>query len=476
MASKNLSGEAVTMTRQSPGREDVVLVPSPSHEMPGLGDDFDSPEDPQRAADRVRLLWDHRRFLLRIAAIGLAVSLAIALLIPSQYQSTTQLMPPDQGGSMAMLAALADKSGAGGAGELMGGLAGDMLGLKNTGELFTGILASRTVQDDIVKKFDLQKVYHKRHLEDARRELGVNTAIGQDRKSGILTVMVTDESPQRAAAMAQEYVAALNRVVVDLNTSSAHRERVFLEDRLVQVKQDLESAEKNFSQFASKNEAVDIQTQGKAMIEAAATLEGQLIAAETELESLRQIYSDGNVRVRATQARVDELRRQLQKLGGRGAAQNGTSAASQADASSLVPSLRELPLLGVNYADLFRSMKVQEAIFDTLTQEYELAKVEEAKETPSVKVLDPPNIPERKSSPHRALITLGGGLLALALGIVWIFGETEWRSADPGDPRKALAQEIFDDLAQHCSRLVRRVRPSAPSETAFQENDERRNE
>ena len=129
-------------------------------------------------------------------------------------------------------------------------------------------------------------------------------------------ISVRDHSAKRAADLARAYVTELNSVVVELNTSSAHRERVFLEGRLVEVRRDLESAEENFSEFASKNTAINIEAQGKAMIEAAGTLEGQLIAAQTELESLKQVYTPENVRVRATRARVDELERRLKDLRG----------------------------------------------------------------------------------------------------------------------------------------------------------------
>ncbi len=202
--------------------------------------------------------------------------------------------------------------------------------------------------------------------------------------------------------MAGEYISELNRVVTELNTSSAHRERVFLEDRLTHVKQDLETAEKGFSEFASKNTALDIPAQGKAMIEGLGALEGQLVAAQTELEGLKQIYADGNVRVRATQARVQELRRQLEK--NLGSKSGGPATGNGQDRESLYPSIRELPVLGVSYADLYRNTKIQEAVFQTLTQEYELAKVQEAKETPSIKVLDSPDTPEKKSFPPRLFI------------------------------------------------------------------------
>ncbi|HWH59813.1 MAG TPA: hypothetical protein VN682_19440 [Terriglobales bacterium] len=235
----------------------------------------------------------------------------------------------------------------------------------------------------------------------------------------------------------------MDHIVTTSNTSAAHRERVFLESRLSEVKQDLESAEKDFSQFASKNTAINIPEQGKAMIAAAAELEGQLIAAQTQLESVRQIYSDGNVRVREAQARVNELRQQLERITGQPA--GGTASRAKAPESEY-PSIRQLPILGVNYADLYRRTKIEEAVFGSLTQEYELAKVEEAKETPSVKVLDAPNLPGKKSGPPRLLISLGGMILAGAFGVLWIFEVENWRRMDAQDPGKALAIEVIEGI------------------------------
>src|SRR5208283_1607650 len=239
-------------------------------------------------------------------------------------------------------------------------------------------------------------VYGARRMEDARRSLAACTDVSVDRKSQIITITVTDTSPPRAAAMAQAYVEELNRTLSKVSASSARRERIFLEGRLQAVNQDLEAAEKAFSQFASKNTAIDIKEQGKAMVEAAATLQGQLIAARSELEGLRQIYTDRNVRVRSVQARVAELENQLKIVGGK---DESNSLEKVAPGDSLYPSIRKLPMLGVPYADLYRQTKVEEAVFETLTQEYELAKVQEAKEIPTVKVLDSPNLPEKKSFP-----------------------------------------------------------------------------
>jgi uncharacterized protein involved in exopolysaccharide biosynthesis len=392
----------------------------------------------ERTAAHLRLLWQNRRFLARVAVVGLSLSIVLALLIPNRYQSVARLMPPDNQSSSGL--AMAASALAGQASGLAG-MAGDLLGLKSTSDLFVGILGSRTVADQLIRKFNLRKVYGARRVEDARKALAAHTNTSVDRKSQIITITVTDKNPQRAEAMAQAYVEELNRLVADVSTSAARRERIFLEGRLQAVNQDLETAEKEFSQFASKNTAIDIKEQGKAMVDAAATLQGEFIAARSELEGLRQIYTNNNVRVRATEARVAELESQLEKLGGKG---ESTSLVYAAKNDPLYPSIRKLPLLGVTYADLYRKTKVEEALLETLTQEYELAKVQEAKEIPTVKVLDPPNLPDKKSFPPRTLIVLLGTMLALSCGVAWVFGSALWEQADPADPRKVLAQEIFD--------------------------------
>jgi capsule polysaccharide export protein KpsE/RkpR len=396
-----------------------------------------APELVERRIARLRLLWDQRGWLFRVAGIGLLCATMIAFLIPARYESTVRLMPPDSESNMgmAMLAALTGRGGGN-----LAALGNSVLGLKSSGSLFIGILESRTVEDNLVAKFDLQKVYWTRRLEDTRKELAKNTDISENRKSGIITIRVTDKNPQRAAAMGRQYVEELNRVVNQLSTSSAHRERVFLEGRLKAVQSDLEQAEKEFSQFASKNTAIDIKEQGKAMVGAVATLQGELIAAQSQLEGLRQIYTENNVRVRALRARVFELQNQLKKIGGK--TEIAPSVGGIKD-DSLYPSIRELPLLGVAYADLYRRTKMQEAAFEILTQEYELAKVQEAKEIPSVKVLDSADVPEKRSFPPRLLIVFLGTCVSLACAAAWIFGNAAWHETDAHDPRKVFAQEIF---------------------------------
>lgn len=414
-----------------------------------------------RTVAKLGLLWAQRQIIYRWAAVGLVASIIIAFVVPVRYTSVVRLMPPDQAqqGVASMLAALG-KTGGGGGGDI-GSIGGELLGLKTSADMFVGVLRSRTVEDDLINKFDLRKVYWRRHYAATRKELDDRTDVVADRKSGIITLKVSDRSPERAAAMGLEYVDALNRMVITLNTGSAHKERVFLEERLGQVQQELEAAEKDFSQYASQNTTIDVKEQGKAMIGAAADLEGNLIAAETQLEGLRQIYAPGNVRVRSVQARIEEYRRQLQKLGGESAGSVGGETSHSSDSTEqghdAYPTIRQLPILGVRWSDLYRRTRVEEAVFETLTKQYELAKVEEARETPSVKVLDQADVPEERSYPPRILIIMLGTGFVCVLGCLWVLTRARWQEVDPMDPRKALAQEILQTVQTEVSGIANRV-------------------
>jgi capsule polysaccharide export protein KpsE/RkpR len=425
----------------APARQPVPELPDHgiirSTELP------DTPEKSAQTLAHLRLLWGHRALLFRVAVYALAASTLVAFLIPARYDSTARLMPPDNQSSSRSAMAAAAMAGAAGSGGLAA-MASDLLGVKSTSDVFVGILTSRTVQDKLIQQFGLKKLYGDRRMEDVRKDLADHTSVSVDRKSQIISVSVTDKNPQRAAAMGQAYVEELNRLVAELSTSSARRERIFLEGRLQAVNQDLEAAEKDFSQFASKNTAIDVKEQGKAMVEAAALLQGQLIAAQSQYEGLREIYTDINPRVRTVKARIDELQRQLEKLGGKG--ESATSAADQSS-GSMYPSIRKLPLLGVTYADLYRRTKIQEAVLEALTKEYEMAKVQEVKEIPTVKVLDVANVPDKKSFPPRLQIIFLGTALALGAAVAWVFGRQKWQGTDAADPRKVFAQEVFSTVA-----------------------------
>ena len=179
------------------------------------------------------------------------------------------------------------------------------------------------------------------------------------------------------------------------------------------------------------------------MVEAAAILQGQLIAAESELQGLSQIYTDSNVRVRSGRARIAELQKQLEKMGGDDASLTSDQKSLPGDsAPEIYPSIRKLPLLGVQWADLYRETKIEETVYSLLTGQYELAKIQEAKEVPSVQVFDIGEVPEKSSGPPRLLIMTMGATFFLAMGVVWILGRSVWHAVSSDDPRKQFVQHV----------------------------------
>lgn len=409
-----------------------------------------------RSIDVAWLLWSKRRFLARLSAGGLVLFTIIAFVLPKRYTGTAHLMPPDYSSTSELAMSLPSLSGGGedsggggggggGAGGGLGvgsvmGFASKLLGLSTSGSLIGGVLQSRTVEDDVIAQFGLMKLYSVKYPEDARKRLEGVTEIKEDPKTGIISVSFEDKDPQRAAAVAQAYVEDLNHVLESVNASSAHRERVFIDQRLAEVKKDLDASAKEFAEFASANSAIDIPEQAKAMVGAAADLEAKLIAAQSMLGGLRQIYTENNVNVREMEASVAELQRQINEFGGRNVTPSGGSTLPK---SELYPSVRQLPLLGVKYLDLYRRNKINEAVFEFLTKQNEIARVEEARDVPSVQVLDAAVVPQKKTSPHRLLIMFLGMCFTFFAGAGWFAAAARWERIDPQDPWKVFTQEVF---------------------------------
>jgi capsule polysaccharide export protein KpsE/RkpR len=396
--------------------------------------------------ENASLFWDARRTFARVAAIAFVLSILVSLSLPKEYVSGARIMPPEQAGnSAAMLAALVGKSSAGG----LAGLAGSLLGAKNSGAVFVALLHSGTVSGHLIDHFELQHVYHKRYREDAAKRLGHLTKITEDQKSGVIAIAVTDETRERARDLAQEYLDELNNLVAKVNTSSAHREREFIEQRLNTVQAELQRAQLELSDFSSKNTTIDIKEQTRATVDAGAKLEGQLIAGESELDSLRQIYGNQNVRVRAAEARNAILQRELQRANGSGF---GEPDGREIDASHPYPALRQLPQLGVRWANLYRNVRIHETVFDLLSQEYETARIEEVKSVPTVSIIDSPQLPERRSGPHRTLIVLISTLFSGVITAVFLLARRSWLQMDAEDARRVLATHIGTTIRDHWRR------------------------
>lgn len=413
----------------------------------------------------LQLLWDSRRLLFSAAVIAFIASLAITLLIPNTYVSEARIMPPEHaGGEGALFAALAGRSIEG---ELLGGLAASLMQGRSSGALFVDLLRSGSVASPIIERFKLQDVYHKRYRTDAAKALARRTTITQDKKSGIITVSVKDQDRQRARDIAQAYLDGLNVLVNRTNTSSAHQERVFIEKRLASVRGDLEHAQEAMSEFSSTHSTIDLKEQAKATVESEAKLDGELIVAQSELQGLQQIYGDGNVRVRAVEARIASLKKELGNMGGTAAplapdprpGDNAGSATDTNTTASYLP-LRQLPRLAVPWANLYRELHVQETVYDMLTQQYEIARIQEAKDVPAVNVIDAPGIAEKRSFPPRTVLTLSFTAAMLLFFSAYLIAKHYWLALDRADPRRAFAAEVTQATTRSVKRAFRLGRRS----------------
>jgi uncharacterized protein involved in exopolysaccharide biosynthesis len=452
MSTVNSSRE-VSPTDHSFGKAANVFNESASKSE---NDVIHDPDEIPNWVSNASLLWRRRRILIRTAAISLALGLAIAFALPKQYESSASIMPPSNSmGGAALLAALAGRGGS--SLGTLGALAGSFLGGGGNTALFIDLLRSGTVEGHLINRFDLQHVYHKRYRSDTAKSLSRHTKIVDDKKSGVITLTVTDTDPVRARDIAQGYLDELNQLVNRTNTSSAHQERLFIEKRLHGVQDDLEKAQLRLSDFSSTHATIDIKEQARSMVDAAARLQAQLIVEQSGLDSLRQIYGDGNVRVRSANARIAELRTEIAKLGGSSKALPADNSDTTADRSTnsateeLYPALRQLPRLAVPYTNLYREVQVQEAVYELLTQQYELARIQEAKDVPVVSVIDAPGIPEKKSFPPRLLLALLITAVSVALVSVLLLIQYQWLQVPADDSRKALAIEVGNSVYRRVS-------------------------
>ena len=413
-----------------------------------------APDPEDKKGEKLWALWRSRRFIWGVAWKTLLASIVLAFVIPPHYKSSVRFVPAENSssnGSSSMMGLLSKAIGGSDNSSMGFGLdAASLLGAKTPGAFYVEVLKSRSVQDRLINRFDLRARYRKATYFEARKKLTNFTEIEEDKKSGVITLTVTDYEPKIAALIANAYIEELNRLAVDLNTSSAHRERQFLEERLATAKQDLARASASLSQFTSKNSMVDPQNEGRAVMDAAARMQGELIASETQLKGLQQIYSDDNIRVRTLKARIAELRWQLRKLVG----PEGDAAAPDAGFSAPYPSMHTLPGLGSRYADLYREAKIQEAVYAFVTQQFEMAKIQEAKELPIARVMDAGVAPEKRSSPIHSLIVAGSVLGAIFLACLWVMGKNRWEQVPADDPYRLLAA----DVAGEARSLVEKLR------------------
>jgi tyrosine-protein kinase Etk/Wzc len=331
------------------------------------------------------------KVLIAASTIGVGVLTAIiCLLLPNVYTATAVVLPPQQTQSTAA-ALLGQISGLGG----LAGLAGNIAGIKNPSDLYVGMLKSRTVADNIVARFELQKVYETETMVDTREELARNTSISAG-KDGLITIYFDDKDPARAAAIGNAYLEELDKLSQSLALTEAAQRRLFFDQQLRQAKTDLSDAEIALKVTQEKTGLIKLDDQGRAIIEAVATLRAQISAKETELSAMRTFATEDNPDYVRGRRHLASLRAELTKL-----ERNRSSSAGDI----LVPT-GKVPEAGLEYLRKLRDVKYQEAIFELLAKQYEAAKIDEAKESNLIQVVDRAVAPDENSKPRRALIVL----------------------------------------------------------------------
>jgi uncharacterized protein involved in exopolysaccharide biosynthesis len=302
---------------------------------------------------------------------------------------------------------------------MTGGLAQSALGLKNPSDIFVAMLKSRTVADALIERFELLKIYDKSTLTDTRKKLANRSRIAASR-DGVVTVEVEDRDPTRAAAMANAYIEELEKLTLSLAVTEASQRRLFFEKQLKQTRDQLAQAEISLRQAIDKGGLTGVDVQSRAILEPSAQLRAQIALREVQLSAIRIFATDQHPDIERLRHEIASMRRELGKLeGGDGKTET-------------LPSTTK----GFENLRRFRDMKFLERLTELLTQQFEAAKIDEAKNATLVQVLDRAVVPERKSKPARTIIVIFAGLAAGLLAVIWALARESLERARR-DPLKA---------------------------------------
>jgi uncharacterized protein involved in exopolysaccharide biosynthesis len=346
----------------------------------------------------IQVVVKRKMVIIGMCAAAALISGIYSQTLPNIYSATAKVLPPQKevGGGLSSLLGQ------------MGGFAGLAAGGLGGGDLYVGILKSRSVADAVIHRLDLAKVYKSKTPDAMRKKLegAVKVQAGKD---GIISITAMDKNPKLSALLANAFVEELGRTTIRLNLSKAGTERIFLEKRLDLVKKDLKSAEDGLKAFAQQNKVVQVDSQAKASIEGIARLKAELASREVQLAVLRTYQTDESSEVKAIQSGIKRLKGELGRLAGSSGGQEG------------IPSIGNVPGLGLEYARRMRELKTQEAILEQLTKQYELAKLSEAKDSSSLQVLDEAVVPINKSKPKRSMIVILATVTAFFLSLFLVF-------------------------------------------------------
>src|SRR3989442_1232343 len=365
--------------------------------------------------DHTVVISRYRWLILGICLVTVLAVFAITVTSPKIYESTTTLLSPKESGPSGLLGGLV----ASGLLQQPPGLS--MLSLTQNREILVSILKSRTVATAVATRFQLQKRYGARHLEDAIETLRRLTEVKASFREGLISVKTEDTDPQVAAEIANFYVDQLDHLVAQFGVGEAGHQRVFLTEQLARAKGQLEGAERTLRHFEELNRAVVLQDQTRAAIDAAARLKAEMMAAEVQLQVIRNFATDANPDTVALRRRIEEMKRQLARMqyGEDALGRQGTSGDGNRG-DFYVPPAR-LPEVGLELTRLVREVKVQETLVTLLTQQLEQVKIAEARDMPMVQVLDRA-VPAIYPSKPRLWVNLAlAGVGSLVAGVCLAF-------------------------------------------------------
>jgi uncharacterized protein involved in exopolysaccharide biosynthesis len=344
-----------------------------------------------------------KKTIFRVTLGCFAIATLIAFVLPFQYTSAVSFIPPNLNGSSSMASALAGQLSALGAGDLVGGV-------KNPGDLYAGILRSRSIASELVKRFDLMRVYRVKKESQAEKMLGSNTNVTADMKSSIVTVDVTAKSPVLAHDLASAYMDELRDTNGRLALSQSSQRRLFFGQQLAKEKDDLEDAEVDLKKTEEQSGLIAPSGQTESQIRTVAETQAQMAVREVQLAALRDSATEQNPEVIRLRSEINDLQGQLSRL------QRG----SGGDGSTTTIPTSKVPELQLEYVRKEREVKYHEALFDMLSKQYEGARLDEARDAPLLQMLDPASYPDTKSSPKRMYIMLGGLAFGFLASCVWV--------------------------------------------------------
>lgn len=363
--------------------------------------------------DLLIVIAKHKVMIISVTVGAALLSLVYSLVLPNIYTGTTRLLPPQQSTSTAsmMLGQLGQLSG-------LANTAGTSLGIKNPNDLYVGMLKSRTVADNIIVRFDLKSLYRANTMVEARTSLADRTTVAAG-KDGLIMIEFDDTDPKRAAAIANAFVFELDRLTQSLAVTEAAQRRLFFERQLLRAKDELVNAEIAARSALEKGGVAMVDEQGRSMIQSIARLRAQITAKEVEISAMGGFASDQNPDLGRARQELAALRLQLGKLEGTGTPFGALVEKGKGQ--------------GLKNLGLLRDLRYNEVLFELLAKQYEIAKIDEAKEAAVIQVVDEAVIPDRKSKPKRASIVIMAILIACLAALLWAFVREarERASADP---------------------------------------------